>query len=172
RTLGFETRQLAEMYPPDRGAQLTAAPVGHFIGMLNAFLIPVIEGAPVNLMDVWDPGRALELMRTKNLSVGGGATYFMTSLLDHPDFTPEHAPFIKYAGLGGSSVPAAVCKRLERLGVTVYRSYGSTEHPSITRSMYDAPAEKRLFTDGDPMPGVEMRLGADGGIVSRGPDLC
>ena len=55
QTLGFETRQLLENYPPDRGRQLTATPVGHFIGMLDAFLIPVLEGAPIDLCDVWDP---------------------------------------------------------------------------------------------------------------------
>ncbi|CAI7980899.1 acyl-CoA synthetase [Frankia sp. Hr75.2] len=173
QTLGFETRQLAGLYPPDRGRQLTAAPVGHFIGMLNAFLIPVLDGRPINLADVWDPARALELMVSDGLTVGGGATYFVTSLLDHPSFSPEqHLPAMKYAGLGGSSVPAAVTTRLDELGITVFRSYGSTEHPSITGSRHTAPAEKRLFTDGDPLPGVEIRLDADGEILSRGPDLC
>jgi acyl-CoA synthetase len=62
QTLGFETRQLAGLYPPDRGRQLTAAPVGHFIGMVNAFLIPVLDGTPVNLTDVWDPAKVLQLM--------------------------------------------------------------------------------------------------------------
>ena len=38
QTLGFETRQLLENYPADRGRQLTGTPVGHFIGMLGAFL--------------------------------------------------------------------------------------------------------------------------------------
>ncbi|HEY5854342.1 MAG TPA: AMP-binding protein [Aldersonia sp.] len=172
QTLGHETRQLAGLYPPDRGRQLTSAPVGHFIGMINAFLIPVLDGTPVNLADVWDPGRALELMPTDGLTVGGGATYFVTSLLDHPDFTPEHLPGMKYAGLGGSSVPAAVTCRLADLGITVFRSYGSTEHPSITGSRYTAPEDKRLYTDGDALPGVEIRLAEDGEILSRGPDLC
>jgi acyl-CoA synthetase len=54
----------------------------------------------------------------------------------------------------------------------VFRSYGSSEHPSITGSTLDAPEEKRLFTDGRPMPGVEIRLADDGEILSRGPDLC
>jgi acyl-CoA synthetase len=173
QTLVCETRQLSAMFPPDRGDQLTAAPVGHFIGMVNAFLVSVLDGSPVNLADVWDPGRALELMRTHDLRVGGGATYYMTSLVDHPDFDPERdVPFMKYAGIGGSSVPAAVTSRLDGLGVTVFRSYGSTEHPSITGSMYSAPADKRLFTDGDARPGVEIRLAEDGEILSRGPDLC
>jgi acyl-CoA synthetase len=172
QTLGFETRQLAGLYPPDRGRQLTAAPVGHFIGMVNAFLIPVLDGTPVNLTDVWDPGQVLRLMQEHGLTVGGGATYYVTSLLDHPDFTPEHLRYMKYAGLGGSSVPAAVTTRLASLGITVFRSYGSTEHPSITGSRHTAPEDKRLYTDGDPLPGVEIRLADDGEIFSRGPDLC
>jgi acyl-CoA synthetase (AMP-forming)/AMP-acid ligase II len=172
RTLGHETRQLAASYPPDRGRQLTAAPVGHFIGMVNAFLIPVLDGTPVHLTDVWDPAGALRLMRDHGLHIGGGAPYYVTSLLDHPDFTAEHLRYLRYAGLGGSSVPAAVTTRLAGLGIRVFRAYGSTEHPSITSSRHDAPEPKRLFTDGTALPGVEVRLAEDGEILSRGPDLC
>lgn len=172
QTLGFETRQLAERFPPDRGNQLTAAPVGHFIGMVNAFLIPVLDGMPVNLIDVWDPARVLELIANEGLTMGGGATYFATSLLDHPGFTAAHLPGMRYVGLGGSTVPAAVTRRLAELGVTVFRAYGSTEHPSITASHYAAPEDKRLYTDGEPLRGVEIRLAPDGEILSRGPDLC
>ncbi len=172
QTLSFETRQLLENYPPDRGRQLTATPVGHFIGMLGAFLIPVLEGAPIDLCDVWDPGRVLALIERDGLSVGGGPPYFVTSLLDHPDCRPEHLSHFKTVGLGGSTVPAAVTRRLTDLGMFVFRSYGSTEHPSITGSRPDAPEDKRLFTDGDARPGVEIKLGPDGEIYSRGPDLC
>jgi acyl-CoA synthetase (AMP-forming)/AMP-acid ligase II len=172
QTLGFETRQLAARFPADRGAQLTAAPVGHFIGMVNAFLIPVLDGSSVNLADVWDPARVLALMRSDGLTVGGGAPYYMTSLLDHPDFTPEDLARLKYAGLGGASVPATVTTRLAGLGITVWRSYGSTEHPSITGCPHTAPERKRLYTDGQVLPGVEIQLAADGEILSRGPDLC
>ncbi|WP_416969663.1 AMP-binding protein [Streptomyces sp. 4F14] len=172
RTLGYETRQLAESYPPDRGRQFTVAPVGHFIGMVNAFLIPVLDGTPVHLGDTWNPAQALALMRAEGLTVGGGATYYMTSLLDHPDCTPAHIAHLKYAGLGGASVSSAVTTRLESLGITVFRAYGSTEHPSVTCTPYDGPAAKRLHTDGLPLPGVELRLAADGEILTRGPDLC
>ncbi|MFD4510949.1 AMP-binding protein [Streptomyces sp. NPDC058457] len=172
RTLGYETRQLAASYPPDRGRQFTVAPVGHFIGMINAFLIPVLDGSPVNLGDVWNPAQALALMRAEGLTVGGGATYYMTSLLDHPDCTPEHIAHLKYAGLGGASVASAVTTRLESLGIGVFRAYGSTEHPSVTCTPYDGPAAKRLHSDGLPLPGVELRLAEDGEILTRGPDLC
>jgi acyl-CoA synthetase len=172
QTLGFETRQLLENYPPDRGRQLTATPVGHFIGMLSAFLIPVLEGAPIDLVDVWDPGKVLALMKSDGLSIGGGPPYFVTSLLDHPDCDDDHRKLFTTVGLGGSTVPAAVTRRLADMGVFVFRSYGSTEHPSITGSGPDAPEDKRLYTDGNPRPGVEVRLTEDGEILSRGPDLC
>lgn len=172
RTLGYETRQLSDRYPPDLARQIISAPVGHFIGMISAFLIPVLRGWGVNLADVWDPGRVLALMKSDGLTVGGGVPYYMTSLLDHPDFTPEHLPHMRFAGLGGAAVPVAVTTRLTDLGITVHRSYGSTEHPSITGSHLTAPEAKRLHTDGKALPGVEIRLGEDGEIFSRGPDLC
>ncbi|MGH8978341.1 MAG: AMP-binding protein, partial [Acidimicrobiia bacterium] len=102
-------------------------------------------------------------------------------LLDHPDFDVErHAALMPVIGLGGSAVPAAVGERAERLGITTTRSYGSTEHPSVTASSADSPRERRLYTDGSPLPGVEMRVvdeagndvaaGEPGEIWSRGPD--
>jgi acyl-CoA synthetase (AMP-forming)/AMP-acid ligase II len=111
-------------------------------------------------------------MKRDKVTFGGGPTYFITSLLDHPDFTDEHLAFMPYLGLGGSAVPAAVTQRLTKLGLTVTRSYGSTEHPSITGSRPEAPLDKRLHTDGDARPGVEVRIADDGEILSRGPDLC
>jgi acyl-CoA synthetase (AMP-forming)/AMP-acid ligase II len=172
QTLGYETRQLSDAYPPDLERQLTAAPVGHFIGMLNAFMIPVLKGTPIYLTDAWNPAQTLALMLSDGLTFGGGAPYFVISLLDHPDFTPAHLDRMRYAGMGGSSVPSAVARRLHDQGVTVWRSYGSTEHPSVVSTHYTAPADKRMHTDGKPLPGVEIRLTPDGEILSRGPDLC
>lgn len=170
RTIGFETRQLAETFPADGPEQITGSPVGHFIGMLNAFLIPALRKRPVNLIDVWDPGEVLRMMSEEGLGVAGGATYFLTSLLDHPDFTDEHLALMPYAGLGGSTVPVAVTERATKLGITVWRAYGSTEHPSITSCDRRDPEEKRITTDGHALAGVEIRLGPGGEIESRGPD--
>jgi acyl-CoA synthetase (AMP-forming)/AMP-acid ligase II len=172
RTIGFETRQLDHMFPKGGPGQITGSPVGHFIGMVNALLIPLLRDRPVNLIDVWDPGEILRIMRERGIGVGGGATFFITSLLDHPDFTDEHLALMPFAGLGGSTVPAPVMDRLGGLGIKAFRSYGSTEHPSITGCLLDDPEAKRHHTDGHTLPGVEMRLEDDGHIVSRGPDCC
>jgi acyl-CoA synthetase len=169
-TIGCETRQLDHMFPKGGPPQITGAPVGHFIGMVNAFLVPLLRERPVNLIDVWDPGEILRLMSEQGLGVTGGATYFLTSLLDHPGFTDEHLARMPFAGLGGSTVPLAVMERITKLGIKAFRSYGSTEHPSITGCVLDDPEVKRLTTDGHALPGVELRLDADGEILSRGPD--
>ncbi|HEV3132200.1 MAG TPA: AMP-binding protein [Acidimicrobiales bacterium] len=170
RTIGCETRQLDHLFPTGGPPQITGAPVGHFIGMLGAFLVPLLRERPVNLIDVWDPAEVLRMMHEEGLGVGGGATYFLTSLLDHPDFTPEHLALMPFAGLGGSAVPEAVTRRATDLGIKVFRSYGSTEHPSITGCLLDDPEDKRLTTDGRALPGVEVHLDEEGQILSRGPD--
>jgi acyl-CoA synthetase (AMP-forming)/AMP-acid ligase II len=172
RSLVCEARQLSGQIRSIGDNQLTATPVGHFIGMLAALLISVLNGGSVHLIDNWDPAEVLALMDRDGLTLGGGPPYFVTSLLDHPDCTPAHRARIKTLGLGGSTVPAAVTRRLSDLGIIVFRSYGSSEHPSITGSTLDAPEDRRLLTDGNPMPGVEIRLATDGEILSRGPDLC
>jgi acyl-CoA synthetase (AMP-forming)/AMP-acid ligase II len=104
----------------------------------------------------------------------------LISLLDHPDFTDQHLARMKYAGMGGSAVPRAVAERATDLGIIVYRMYGSTEHPSITGCTHEDPLEKRLGSDGRPLPGCTIRLvdedgkdvdpGQPGEILSRGPD--
>jgi acyl-CoA synthetase len=73
-----------------------------------------------------------------------------------------------------------VSERAEGLGISVVRSFGSTEHPSITGAKHEEPKEKRIRTDGHPLAGVEIELrdddgklvaqGEPGEIWSKGPD--
>jgi len=180
RTIGAEIRQLAAVQPDDSRPTLYGAPVGHGIGMLGALLLTVFRGQPIHLIDVWDPARVLRAMTDEDLASGTGATFFLTSLLDHPDFGPRHLQLMAHVGLGGSAVPRAVAERATDLGISIVRLYGSTEHPSITGCTHGEPLGKRLATDGRPLPGCEIHLrdedghevepGAAGEIFSRGPD--
>ncbi len=181
RSLLFETRQLAAMNMGKGRPPFVASPLAHMTGFLAANLMPLFRHDPIHLTDRWDPGRALEILVEADISLGGGATIFLTSLLDHPSFGPRHAELIQSVGLGGSPVPAAVAERAERLGIKVARAYGSTEHPSITGATQDEPQAKRNQTDGRALEGVEIRIvdddgrdlpaGQPGEIWSRGPDL-
>jgi acyl-CoA synthetase (AMP-forming)/AMP-acid ligase II len=181
RSLLFETRQLASINAGSDRPPFVASPLAHMTGLLAANLMPIYRHDPIHLTDRWDPGRALEIMEEAGIGMGGGATIFLTSLLDHPRFEPRHAALIGSVGLGGSPVPAAVAERAEALGIKVLRAYGSTEHPSITGSAPDEPQAKRNRTDGHALEAVEVRIvdeegrdlprGQAGEILSRGPDL-
>jgi acyl-CoA synthetase (AMP-forming)/AMP-acid ligase II len=181
RTLLAEVRQLASMNHAEGRALVMASPLAHMTGMLGGSLVPLHHGNPIELIDRWDPGRVLELMTEHDLSPAGGATIFLTSLLDHPSFSPEHVAAMPRFGLGGAPIPAAVAERAEALGIRITRAYGSTEHPSITGSLATDPVHARTRTDGAPMTGVDLRLldddgeevavGQPGEILSRGPDL-
>lgn len=183
RSICAEIGQLGRIQPVQNRALLNGAPMGHAIGMLGGLLLPLFMGHPVHLTDAWDPAAVLAAMETSDeVYAGSGATFFLLSLLDHPDLGPQHLAKMRYIGLGGSSVPAAVGERATELGISVFRSYGSTEHPSVTAASHDEPVERRIHTDGHALAGVDLRVvdddgrpvhpGTPGEIWSRGPDLC
>jgi acyl-CoA synthetase len=189
RTLLAEMRQMAAHRGTDRApappvtplGTLSAAPVSHITGLLGV-LGPILTGEALHLLDHWDAGLVLRTMRAEQLTSGGGATFFLNSLLDDPEFDPAvHVPLLARVGMGGSPIPAEIARRASELGISITRAYGSTEHPSITMSVHSDPEDARLCTDGRVLPGVELRLvddhgrdvarGEPGEIVSRGPDL-
>ncbi len=180
RTIGCEVRQLSDHQSLRDKPGLVGAPVGHAIGMLGGLLCPLYGGKPLFLIDGWDPPTVLDAMVEEQIAAGSGSTYFFTSLLDCPGFGPEHVALMRYVGLGGSPIPNAVAERADELGISLVRSYGSTEHPSVTGSQHTAPQDKRIHTDGCPMAWVEVRtvdddgrdvgVGQPGEILTRGPD--
>jgi acyl-CoA synthetase (AMP-forming)/AMP-acid ligase II len=169
--------------PPDVMPKsfLTASPVAHITG-LSSVLHPLFRAAPLDLIDAWDPAVVLAAMARDGVALGGGPPFFLLSLLDHPDFDPEiHLPYMARLTMGGAPVPAEVARRAIRLGISITRAYGSTEHPSTTASLHSDPPEKRNFTDGRVMSGSEIEIrdsdgrcvpnGEPGGIHTRGPEL-
>jgi len=181
RTILSELSHMAPYMNPGK-PNLMGSPVTHATGMLGAVLGPLVTGENIHVIDRWDPGHALEVMLAEGIGGGTGASVFLASLLDHPDFTSRHAATMERVGLGGAPVPVALGERAASLGIAIIRAYGSTEHPSTTGSQFDDPAEHRHRTDGQPLAGVELRLvddegidvppGTPGEILSRGPDLC
>ena len=176
RTLLAEIRQMtmassASRTTEGRRPAITAAPVGHSAGMFGGLLVPLLFGFPVHLMDVWNPERVLEAFDHANLSFQGGAPFFLSSLLDADSFSRRHPDHLRTVGLGGAPIPVELAERAGAMGINLTRMYGSTEHMTVTRTVPEDPDDKRVFTDGRPTPGVELRLTGEGEIQSRGPEL-
>jgi acyl-CoA synthetase len=161
---------------------VVGAPVGHAIGMQSGLVLPILRPVGIHLIDVWNPTVVLQALVECNATSGSGSTFFLQSLIEDPTCTPAHHALIESVGMGGAPVPALFADRVEGLGISLMRSYGSTEHPSTTGGTQEDPRAKRNHTDGRPLAGVELRLmdadgklverGEPGEIYSRGPDLC
>lgn len=159
----------------------STSPVSHVTGMLVSVLLPPLLGREVHLLDYWDSSRVLDLMTAESLSAGTGAPLFLASLLDEPSCTPTHHTLIEAASLGGAAVTPELVRRADALGIVATRSYGCTEHPSISLGRVTHSLEHRAETDGSVCAGVEVRVvdsdGADvtagqpGELLTRGPDL-
>lgn len=70
---------------------------------------------------------------------------------------------------GGAALDAGVAAAWERMGVTVLEGYGATEcSPSIASN---TSAARRAGSVGRPVPGVEVRIGAEGEVQVRGANV-
>jgi acyl-CoA synthetase len=183
RSLGAEIRShLPAMVPMGAHPQVVSSPIAHAAGMTLGLLAPVHRGAPVNLADNFDVDYILDVCRQHELAPGGGAAIFLSALIDHRGFTEAIAERMGYVILGGSSVPSALVAKAANRGVTVLRSYGLTEHPTVSACRIDDDPQQWGGTDGRALPGVEITIrqpggapaaaGVEGQIFTRGPDCC
>ena len=83
--------------------------------------------------------------------------------------------------MGGTGVTPEHVAAADRAGFAGSRSYGLTEHSTVSVGWRDMPFEQRAQTDGRVQPGSEVRIvdelerelprGSDGEILVRGPEL-
>jgi long-chain acyl-CoA synthetase len=76
---------------------------------------------------------------------------------------------IRYCCSGGAALPQHVAQWFAAQGVPLVQGYGLSEtSPVITAATPDA---NKIGTVGPPLPGVEVRIAADGEIETRGPHV-
>ncbi|GAA1862766.1 hypothetical protein GCM10009836_48870 [Pseudonocardia ailaonensis] len=172
-TLDHENRSMIDFFG------LTAAdvvfmpsPVGHIIGVLYGLQLPFMLGSTVVLLDVWEPGRALELIEEHRCTFTVAATPFLHGLVHHPSLPQRDVSSLRVFACGGADVPPELVRAATTaLGCTVTRGYGSTEYPTATACTAADPVAKRAGTDGRPIGPAEVRVAADGELQVRGPEL-
>ncbi|MCW2717959.1 AMP-binding protein [Pseudonocardia sp.] len=181
RTLLAEVFSQAMRRGPGREVrQLAIFPAGHVAGLLGMLRV-LVHGTPTVVLETWDPAQAARLVDEYGLTYGVGAPVQLAGLLDERDRgTATLASLVEFL-TGAAGVPPALIVRADAAGVTAYRCYGSSEHPTISCGHTDDPLDKRATTDGRILPGSEIRLvdddgedvpaGAEGEIASRGHEL-
>jgi long-chain acyl-CoA synthetase len=70
--------------------------------------------------------------------------------------------------VGASALEPGLATFWSNMGVTAVQGYGATEmSPAIS---FTRPQRNRIGTVGEPIPGVEVRIAADGEVLARGPN--
>lgn len=78
-------------------------------------------------------------------------------------------PHIDFLGSGGAPLPVAVAQAFKDKGLLLLQGYGLTESsPVISFNRKDA---FKIDSVGRAIPGVEVRIGADGEVLTRGPHV-
>jgi len=155
-------------------------PPGHIAGLLSLLRI-LLLGTPTVIMQAWDATLAARLIDRHAVTSSGGAPVQLSGLLDQQANGMATLATLREFLTGAAPVAPSLIRRADAAGITAYRSYGSSEHPTITTGSVADPLDQRAATDGRLVAGNQVRIvdsdgrdgpaGRDGEILSRGPEL-
>jgi cyclohexanecarboxylate-CoA ligase len=155
-------------------------PPGHMAGLLSLLRI-LLLGTPTVIMQAWDAALAAELIDRHAVTSCGGAPVQLSGLLDqHANGTAALGTLREFL-TGAAPVAPSLIRRADAAGITAFRSYGSSEHPTVTTGTIADSLDLRAGTDGRLLAGNQVRLvdaagrdvpgGREGEILTRGPEL-
>ena len=78
-------------------------------------------------------------------------------------------PRVDFLSSGGAPLAAAVARAFHDAGLLVLQGYGLTESSPVIS--FNTKEHYKLETVGRPVPGVEVRIAADGEVLTRGPHV-
>jgi long-chain acyl-CoA synthetase len=76
---------------------------------------------------------------------------------------------VRYMVSGSAPLPVAIAEFFQGIGIPIVEGYGLTETSPILT--VNPPAAPRAGTVGRAIPGVDLRIAADGEILARGPNI-
>jgi len=161
------------------GPFLNPTPAGHIQGF-NFLTRPMFWNVPMVMMERWDADTAAALVQRLRIEQSGGPPFFLMSILEAAQRGGHDISSLKLFGLGGAAVTPEHVHLAARHGITSGRSYGSTEHSTVSTFRCDDPLEIRATTDGRLLPGTAVRIvdeedrevpcGEEGEILLQGPE--
>jgi len=151
---------------------LSFLPLNHMLELSCGLLAAMATGASFAFVGSSAPGPVAAAMAERRCTRMTVVPAFLTALLAHVEATGP-AGLARGQGLslhcGGAPLDAAVTRRVERLGVSVFTGYGLTETAPVVAM--NTPAACRHGSVGRPLAGTEVRIAINGEILVRSPGL-
>jgi len=182
RNMAVEGREMAAVERIGGDDVLFVPPsIAHVSGICFGLYMPLAVGCTVCLMPEWNPQDAIRVIARERCTWTAGATPFLQGIVDAAERDASSIKSLKVFRCGGASVPPTLVRRARELGIDAYRSYGMSEHPTISGRAGQAD-EDCLYSDGvvhplidlivvDPAdPACRLPHGESGELAVRGPD--
>lgn len=145
---------------------LAATPLSHLGGFVAAVVFPVFIGGRSVIMTGWRPDDAVELIRAERVGLMMGATVFLSDLVDRYEAGASGEHRLDVYACAGAAIPPSLVDRAEAVGVRGVRAYGMTETAGVcTIGSADDPLARRREWDGRLLPGTEIEVVDDDGVV-------
>lgn len=149
---------------------LMASPMAHQTGFMYGLMMPVVLQASAVLLDIWDPVKALALIRQERCTFTMASTPFLSDLTRTVSETGKGVSTLRTFLCAGAPIPGALVEQArEVLNVKIVSAWGMTENGAATLTRLEDDDERASTTDGLPLPGVEVKVvDEQGGVVPQG----
>ena len=173
---------------------LNLVPLSHVFGQFMAVLVPPLLKSELHFKNGLNPGEVIETVKTERISVVVTVPRFLESLKEklereldidrnsarldgsflqrvwrarrvHQRFGWKFWAFVS----GGATLPASTEAFWRNLGFAVVQGYGMTETAALVSVAH--PFKPKEGSIGKQLPGMEMKVAANGEILIRGDNI-
>ncbi|HEX5391060.1 MAG TPA: cyclohexanecarboxylate-CoA ligase [Burkholderiaceae bacterium] len=138
---------------------LMASPMAHQTGFMYGLIMPIVLKARAVILDVWEPLKAIELIRVEGCSFTMASTPFLTDLAKTVASSGQAVPTLATFLCAGAPIPGPLVEQARAvLGTKIVSAWGMTENGAVTLIELNDPDERAFTTDGHPLPGVELKV--------------
>ena len=151
---------------------LMASPMAHQTGFMYGLMMPIMLRASAVLQDIWEPKKAIELIRAEKVTFTMASTPFLTDLAKGVAESGEGVPTLRTFLCAGAPIPGPLVENARKaLGAKIVSAWGMTENGAVTLIKLDDDDERAFNTSGCPLPGTEIRVvDADGKPLPHGEE--
>lgn len=149
-------------------------PFFHNFGYKAGILACLQTGATLYPELTFDPEKAMKAVQDHGITVLPGPPTIYQTLLDHPKRAEFDLSSLRFAVTGAATIPVVLIERMQsELDIDiVLTAYGLTEAAGFgTMCRADDDAVTVATTSGRPIADFELRIGDQGEVLLRGPNV-